>query len=268
MAFGELYTALENTHGRRPGKSLHRHPVQQVLRGAEIRLGHQPHLHAEHHPRQQDLLGQAVAGRAEDDARQPMPRARDYQTRADRAADATRRSANCRPRACSTTRSRPAEQARMRKSRQARGRQDSPPTYDPETVKLFNDELERIRKDVSDQASEVLAATPTRSHGRHALRDDAWPLHRPATAAMLSRSSSRACLAVMVVLVFGNVVLRYVFNSGITDFGGAVALAAGLADVPRRHRRAAPARPSRRRHAGPRAAAARQEDLLHRELLS
>ena len=57
-----------NPHRRWPGKSLHRHPVQQVLRSAEIRLGHQPHLYAEHHPGQQDLLGQAVADRAAADA--------------------------------------------------------------------------------------------------------------------------------------------------------------------------------------------------------
>ena len=42
---------------------------------------------------------------------------------------------------------------------------------------------------------------------------------------------------------------------GDCDLGRAVALAAGLADLPRRHRRASPACPSRRRHPGPRAAA-------------
>ena len=42
---------------RRPGESLQRHPVQQVLRSSEIRLGDQPHLHAEHHHRQQEVLG-------------------------------------------------------------------------------------------------------------------------------------------------------------------------------------------------------------------
>src|SRR4029453_17049600 len=53
---------------------------------------------------------------------------------------------------------------------------------------------------------------------------------------------------------------------GDTDLGRGVALAIGMADVPRRHRSPTPARPSRRRHPGSRAASARQEDLLHREL--
>jgi len=47
-----------------------------------------------------------------------------------------------------------------------------------------------------------------------------------------------AFLAVMVVMVFGNVVLRYAFNSGIIVFGGSVALAVPLGDLPRRGRRA------------------------------
>ena len=55
---------------RRPGEPLQRDPVQQVLRSAEIRLGHQPHLHAERHHRQQEVLGRPVRGRAEDAARQ------------------------------------------------------------------------------------------------------------------------------------------------------------------------------------------------------
>ena len=53
----------------------------------------------------------------------------------------------------------------------------------------------------------------------------------------------------MVVMVFGNVVLRYVFNSGHHRFGRAVALVAGLADLPRRHR--GPERASAPRHGSP-----------------
>ena len=47
-----------------------------------------------------------------------------------------------------------------------------------------------------------------------------------------------ACLTTMVVLVFGNVVLRYVFNSGIT-ISEEVSLAVRVADLPRRRGRAA-----------------------------
>jgi TRAP-type C4-dicarboxylate transport system permease small subunit len=64
-----------------------------------------------------------------------------------------------------------------------------------------------------------------------------------------------AALAVMVVLVFGNVVLRYGFNSGITRVRGSLALALHLDDLPRRGRRAEGARPPRRRHGGAEAAA-------------
>src|ERR1044071_5239706 len=74
-----------------------------------------------------------------------------------------------------------------------------------------------------------------------------------------------ACLAAMVVLVFTNVVMRYLFNSGIpTSEELSRWLLVWLTFLG--HCRAAPARPSRRRHPGPRAASARQEDLLHREL--
>ena len=64
MAFGELYSALETrtVDGQE-------NPYTVILsnkfyRSSEIRFGHRPHLHREHHPGQQDLLGQAVAGRA------------------------------------------------------------------------------------------------------------------------------------------------------------------------------------------------------------
>jgi hypothetical protein len=64
-----------------------------------------------------------------------------------------------------------------------------------------------------------------------------------------------AMLAVMVVLVFGNVVLRYGFNSGIHGVRRGVALALHLDDLPRRGRRAEGARPPGRRHGGAEAAA-------------
>jgi TRAP-type C4-dicarboxylate transport system permease small subunit len=41
------------------------------------------------------------------------------------------------------------------------------------------------------------------------------PTHRPASAAFFAFLMV-VCLALMVVMVFGNVVLRYGFNSGIT----------------------------------------------------
>ena len=74
MNFGELYTALENKTVDGQENPYTRHPVEQVLRGAEIRLGDQPRLHAEHPARQQEVLGQALAGRAEDDPRGRSPR--------------------------------------------------------------------------------------------------------------------------------------------------------------------------------------------------
>ena len=69
MSFAELYARAREQDGRRPGEPLRGHPVEQVLRGAEVRLSDQPHLHAQHHPGQQEVLGQALAGRAEDDPR-------------------------------------------------------------------------------------------------------------------------------------------------------------------------------------------------------
>jgi tripartite ATP-independent transporter DctP family solute receptor len=66
MNFGELYTALEN-------KTVdgQENPYSVILSNKfyEVRLGGKSRFHAEHPAGQQEILGQALAGRAEDDAR-------------------------------------------------------------------------------------------------------------------------------------------------------------------------------------------------------
>jgi TRAP-type C4-dicarboxylate transport system permease small subunit len=57
-------------------------------------------------------------------------------------------------------------------------------------------------------------------------------------------------LALMVVLVFGNVVMRYAFNSGFTLSRGAVALAVRVDDLSGRRGGRSRARPPGHRHAG------------------
>ena len=52
----------------RPGKPVFGDSVQQVLRGAEVRQRHQPRVRDQPRPDQQALLGQAVAGGAQDSA--------------------------------------------------------------------------------------------------------------------------------------------------------------------------------------------------------
>ena len=60
---------------RRPGESVRRHPVEQVLRGAEVRQRDQPRLRRQHRAGQQALLGSAVAGRAEAGCTKPRTKA-------------------------------------------------------------------------------------------------------------------------------------------------------------------------------------------------
>ena len=74
MAFGELYTALEN-------KTVdgQENPYSVILSNKffevqKYRFGDQPYVHAKHHHRQQEVLGRPVAGRAEDAARHALRR--------------------------------------------------------------------------------------------------------------------------------------------------------------------------------------------------
>ena len=55
--------------GRRPGESVQHDPVEQVLRGAEVPLRHEPRLQPVDRAGQQEVVGHAVEGRAEDPAR-------------------------------------------------------------------------------------------------------------------------------------------------------------------------------------------------------
>ncbi len=73
--------------------------------------------------------------------------------------------------------------------------------YDAETVKPFNAEIERVQKN-----SIARRSTRRCSRSMHEVLD--WYCG-------LIKVLAVACLAGMVVLVFGNVVLRYGFNSGI-----------------------------------------------------
>ena len=59
MPFAELYGALETQGGRRPGEPVLGDPLEQVLRGAEVRQRDQPRLRRQHRPGQQEVLGQA-----------------------------------------------------------------------------------------------------------------------------------------------------------------------------------------------------------------
>jgi len=66
LPFSELFSALEDEDGRRPGEPVQHDPVEQVLRGAEVPVGHQPRLPARGIVLvQQEVVGPAVEGRAE-----------------------------------------------------------------------------------------------------------------------------------------------------------------------------------------------------------
>ena len=69
----------------------------------------------------------------------------------------------------------------------------------------------------------------------------------------------------MVVLVFGNVALRYALNTGNHGIRGGVPLPLRVAHVPGRHRRHARAWASGCRHAGGAIATRRQENLPYSE---
>ena len=80
------------------------------------------------------------------------------------------------------------------------------------------------------------------------------------------KATIAACLAVMVVLVFGNVVLRYVFNSGITMSEELSRWLMVWLTFLGADRCASRARTPRRRHPGPRIAGNGQAHLLRPEL--
>ena len=144
MPFAELLRRARVEGGRRPGEPVRRDPVEQVLRGAEVRQRDQPRLRGEHHARQQALLGQAVAGGAEDHERRRQRGAR-LSAPGEPRAQRRRRSASCRPRACSTTRSRrPSRRACARSPRAVTDKFIA--SYDPAVAKLYTDELARIHK--------------------------------------------------------------------------------------------------------------------------
>ena len=129
--------------GRRPGKSVRGDPVEQVLRGAEVRQRDQPRLRGEHRPRQQEVLGPALARGAEDherrrerDARLPAP-------------GEPRRRAEGGERAAGQGHGVQRRRAR-RAGAHAADRQALVDkfiaSYDPAIAKLYNDELARIHK--------------------------------------------------------------------------------------------------------------------------
>ena len=84
-------------------------------------------------------------------------------------------------------------------------------------MKLFNDELDRVRKAAQVSLADISEAGPISSGPCTSLQPHAAPMERilDLYCAFL-KGVIALCLAVMVVLVFGNVVLRYGFNSGIT----------------------------------------------------
>ena len=99
----------------------------------------------------------------------------------------------------------PAEHARMQQATKPVAERFSA-DFDQGKVKLFNAELERIRKENEG----AVPRQPSRS-----ARRPRWARIIDLYCRLL-KCFIAVCLAVMVVLVFGNVVLRYAFNSGIT----------------------------------------------------
>ena len=98
------------------------------------------------------------------------------------------------------------------KGHEARDRQISA-NHRPETVKKFKEEIDRvarrssrvqIRAEGRVRSAPLLASGPGCAHGTSAR-----------SVLRLRQGRLALCLAVMVVLVFGNVVLRYGFDSGI-----------------------------------------------------
>jgi hypothetical protein len=129
--------------GRWPGESLFGDPLEQVLRGEQVRERHQPCLRGEHHPGEQEVLGSPVAGGAEDDERRGE-RARPYQREASRAA-AQKAVAELQAKGMQFNEVSAAEQARMRDIAKPVVEKFAA-SYDPAIVKLYNSELARVRK--------------------------------------------------------------------------------------------------------------------------
>ena len=139
----------------------------------------------------------------------------------------------------------------------------------PETVKLFNEELDRIRKD-----GEVMTSLTFRRAGPI--------IDRPCLNSSSRRRRMARILDLYCTFLKGVIaaVPRGHGGAGVRqcraalrlqlrnhDFGGAVALAAGVAHLPRRHRRGARACASRRRQpgadaAGPRASGSASSSII------
>ena len=197
MNFGELYTALEN-------KTVdgQENPYTVILSNKFYEV--QKYVSATNHtftqniiivskkfwdrlsPDEQKMIRDTSRRRATISASRPGSRP-------------TSRSPSSRPRACSSTRSRrPSMRGCGRRPR--RSIEKFSADYDQEKVKLFNAELERVQQRTTQLTQ---------------------PARRTAMARLIDlycralKVAIALCLAVMVVLVFGNVVLRYVFNSGI-----------------------------------------------------
>ena len=127
----------------RPGEPVRGDPVEQVLRGEEVRQRHQPRVRDQPGPDQQALLGQAVAGGAEAAAgrrhRSPELPARG-QPRGLRQG-----LAELKAKGMVYNDIAPAELARMRA--EVKPVYDKfAASYDPAVVNLFKSELERVSK--------------------------------------------------------------------------------------------------------------------------
>ena len=68
LSFSELYQRARDAGRGWSGEPILGDPVQQVLRSSEVRQRHAAHLQRQHHPGVEEVLGQAVAGGADDPA--------------------------------------------------------------------------------------------------------------------------------------------------------------------------------------------------------